>query len=55
MKPPPKLASDRSAEARFGSLLVLAILAPVVGAASGLVGALFRLTLEAGRPFSRTA
>jgi chloride channel protein, CIC family len=29
-----------------GSLLVLALLAPIVGAASGLVGAIFRLTLE---------
>ena len=31
---------------RYGSLLALAILAPVAGAASGLVGAIFRLTLE---------
>jgi CIC family chloride channel protein len=29
-----------------GSLLVLALLALVVGAAAGLVGAIFRLTLE---------
>jgi len=29
-----------------GSLLVLALLAPIVGAASGLVGAIFRLALE---------
>jgi chloride channel protein, CIC family len=29
----------------YGSLLVLALLAPVVGAASGLIGALFRLAL----------
>src|SRR5215468_2262786 len=28
-----------------GSLLVLALLAPLVGAASGLIGAVFRLTL----------
>jgi len=35
---------------RFGSLLVMAILAPVAGAAAGLVGAIFRLTLaEADR------
>jgi chloride channel protein, CIC family len=49
MKPRPKLAAaDRGA--RFGSLLVLAVLAPIAGAASGLVGALFRLTLaEADR------
>src|SRR5260370_15148291 len=45
MKPEPKwAAADRGT--RFGSLLVLAILAPIAGAASGLVGALFRLTLE---------
>ena len=31
--------------AKEGSLLVLAVLALVVGAAAGLVGALFRLTL----------
>jgi CIC family chloride channel protein len=31
---------------RPGNLLALALLAPVVGAAAGLVGALFRLTLE---------
>jgi CIC family chloride channel protein len=49
MKPRPKLAAaDRGT--RFGSLLVLGILAPIAGAASGLVGALFRLTLaEADR------
>ena len=49
MKPRPKLAAaDRGV--RFGSLLVLAVLAPIAGAASGLVGALFRLTLaEADR------
>ena len=29
-----------------GSLLVLALLALIVGAAAGLVGAIFRLTLE---------
>ncbi len=34
----------------YGSLLVLALLAPIVGAASGLIGALFRLALvEADR------
>ena len=31
---------------RPGNLLALALLAPVVGAAAGLVGALFRLALE---------
>src|SRR5215467_690337 len=36
--------------ARFGSLIVLAILAPIAEAAAGLVGAVFRLTLaEADR------
>src|SRR5260370_4176946 len=50
MKPEPKLAAaDRGT--RFGSLLVLAILAPIAGAASGLVGALFRLTLEGADRF----
>jgi chloride channel protein, CIC family len=34
------------AGSRPGNLLVLALLAPVVGAAAGLVGALFRLALE---------
>src|SRR5438552_17616057 len=49
MKSQPKLAAaDRGT--RFGSLLVLGILAPIAGAASGLVGALFRLMLaEADR------
>src|SRR5207244_4454354 len=36
---------------RFGGLLVLAILAPIAGAAAGLVGAIFRLTLEAADRF----
>ena len=31
---------------RFIRLLVLPVLAPIPGAASGLVGAIFRLTLE---------
>lgn len=35
----------------YGSLLILALLAPIVGAASGLIGAVFRLALaEADRP-----
>ena len=38
--PPPQAAQ------REGSLLALAVLALVVGAASGLIGALFRLSLE---------
>jgi chloride channel protein, CIC family len=36
---------------RYGSLLVLGILAPLAGAAAGLVGAIFRLTLEAADGF----
>jgi CIC family chloride channel protein len=40
---PPRAA--QSAET-YGSLLVLALLALIVGAAAGLVGAVFRLTLE---------
>jgi len=35
----------REPEAGHGSLLALALLAPLVGAASGLVGAAFRLSL----------
>jgi CIC family chloride channel protein len=39
-----------SGRENYGSLLVLALLAPIVGAASGLIGALFRLALaEADR------
>ena len=34
-------------EEKSGSLLVLALLAPLVGAAAGLLGAIFRLVLEA--------
>src|SRR5260370_21841960 len=50
MKPEPKLAAaDRGT--RSGSVLGLAILAPIAGAASGLVGALFRLTLEEAERF----
>ena len=33
-------------EEESGSLLVLALLAPLVGAAAGLLGAIFRLVLE---------
>jgi len=32
---------------KSGSLLVLALLAPLAGAAAGLLGAIFRLVLEA--------
>lgn len=39
-------ASCETREGEGGSLLVLALLAPVVGAASGLVGAIFRLSLD---------
>jgi chloride channel protein, CIC family len=38
-----------------GSLLVLALLAPIVGAASGLVGAIFRLALSAADRFRGSA
>ena len=49
MKPQPKLAAAER-RTRFGSLLVLGILAPIAGAAAGLLGALFRLALaEADR------
>ena len=49
MKPQPKLATAERGT-RFGSLLVLGILAPIAGAAAGLLGALFRLALaEADR------
>jgi chloride channel protein, CIC family len=49
VRPEPKLAAE-PVEA-YGSLLVLALLAPIVGAASGLVGASFRLTLAAADRF----
>jgi chloride channel protein, CIC family len=44
----PCLAQNVPAEAsdRAGNLIALAVLAPIVGAAAGLVGALFRLALE---------
>ncbi len=38
-------------EEKPGSLLVLALLAPLVGAAAGLSGAIFRLVLEAADRF----
>ncbi len=44
MTPEQKPASDRNGDQ--GSLLVLAVLALIVGAVSGLVGALFLLLLE---------
>ena len=43
MKPATELAADH--DEREGSLLVLALLALLVGAVSGLVGAIFRLSL----------
>ena len=49
MRPQPKLHAD-PAEA-YGSLLVLALLAPIMGAASGLIGASFRLALTAADRF----
>ena len=44
MTPERKPASDRDGD--HGSLLVLAVLALIVGAVSGFVGALFLLLLE---------
>jgi CIC family chloride channel protein len=46
MKPHPRIVEE-VAGTRFGSLLVLGLLAPVAGAAAGLLGALFRLSLNA--------
>src|SRR5215831_9861870 len=42
----PMIQNTSHTEERHGSLLVLALLALIVGAAAGLVGAIFRLTLE---------
>jgi CIC family chloride channel protein len=42
----PKSNPAARAEEKPGSLLVLALLAPVVGAAAGILGAIFRLVLE---------
>jgi CIC family chloride channel protein len=53
VRPQPKLHTD-SAEA-YGSLLALAILAPIVGGASGLIGAIFRLALTAADRFRYAA
>ena len=44
MHPDPNLAVQPKGE--HGSLLILALLAPVVGAAAGLLGAIFRLALD---------
>lgn len=54
MEPQPKLAPT-DCETGPGSLLVLALLAPIVGAASGLTGALFRLVLTAADRFRDAA
>jgi CIC family chloride channel protein len=53
VRPQPKLHTD-PAEA-YGNLLVLALLAPIVGGASGLIGALFRLALGAADRFRNAA
>ena len=53
MRPQPKLHTD-PAEAH-GNLLVLALLAPIVGGASGLIGALFRVALTAADQFRDAA
>jgi CIC family chloride channel protein len=47
--PEPKL--DPASAHSYGSLLVLALLAPVAGAAAGLIGAIFRLALTAADRF----
>jgi CIC family chloride channel protein len=44
VQPEPNYAVQR--EGQHGSLLILALLAPVVGAAAGLLGAIFRLALD---------
>src|SRR5262249_28859276 len=41
----PMIQNTSHIEERHGSLLVVALLALIVGAAAGLVGAIFRLTL----------
>jgi CIC family chloride channel protein len=43
VRPEPKL--DTGPAETYGSLLVLALLAPIAGAAAGLIGAIFRLAL----------
>jgi chloride channel protein, CIC family len=53
VRPQPKLHTD-PAQA-YGNLLVLALLAPIVGGASGLIGALFRLVLGAADRFRNAA
>jgi len=47
----PESNLDARPEEKPGSLLVLALLAPLVGAAAGLSGAIFRLVLEAADRF----
>src|SRR5215831_4509770 len=54
MEPEPKLVATNR-ETGSGSLLVLALLAPIVGAACGLTGALFRLALTAADRFRDAA
>jgi chloride channel protein, CIC family len=53
VRPQPKFHTD-PAEAH-GSLLALALLAPIVGGASGLIGAIFRLALTAADRFRDAA
>jgi hypothetical protein len=47
----PESHAGAQTEEESGSLLVLALLAPLVGAAAGLLGAIFRLVLEAANRF----
>ena len=54
MKPQPRIVAG-VAGTRFGSLFVLALLAPVAGGAAGLLGALFRLALAAADRFRNEA
>src|SRR5438552_641447 len=49
VRPQPKLHTDPAEP--YGSLLVLALLAPIAGAAAGLIGATFRLALIAADRF----
>jgi chloride channel protein, CIC family len=52
VNPEPNLAVQQ--EGGHGSLLILALLAPLVGAASGLMGAIFRLALDQADGFRDT-
>jgi CIC family chloride channel protein len=53
VRPQPKLYTDPAEP--YGSLLVLALLAPIAGAAAGLIGAMFRLALIGADRFRNVA